>query len=337
MADTTPDILPATDDNIALAAERLRAGELVAFPTETVYGLGADATNDDAIASIFEAKGRPKFNPLIIHVSDADMARGIVAFDERAEALAQTFWPGPLSFVLNRLDDSPVSLLAGAGLPTLAVRMPGHPVGRALIEKAGVPVAAPSANKSGSLSPTTPEHVVQGLGGAVGTVLAGGKCAVGLESTVIDLTGDMPVLLRHGAVTQEDIEGLIGEIEIATEGGDAPKSPGQTLKHYAPATPLRLNAVDVKPGEALLAFGNTKFMGIDGGGRAMSLSDEGKFLNLSDAGDLHQAAANLFSMLHKLDEAGAERIAVMAVPDSGLGLAINDRLRRAADAQAEKE
>jgi L-threonylcarbamoyladenylate synthase len=326
-------ILEATENNILKAAERLRNGELVAFPTETVYGLGADATNDSAIAKIFEAKGRPAFNPIIVHFNDKQDAEYAVIFNEKAELLASIFWPGPLTLVLPRRKDTHLSLLTSAGLPSQGVRCPSHPVARSLIKALGRPIAAPSANKSGTLSPTTPQHVLQSLGNNAGLILASGKSAVGLESTVVDMTENIPVLLRPGAVTLEDLRLHLGEVRTETEAvSDTPRSPGQLLKHYAPKTPLRLKAVDVKPGEALLAFGSIRFMGIAGGGYAKDLP-QGALLNLSETSDLHEAATNLFAMLHRLDSGGFQGIAVMDLPETGLGSAINDRLRRAAGAQ----
>ncbi|HYD18156.1 MAG TPA: L-threonylcarbamoyladenylate synthase [Patescibacteria group bacterium] len=323
-----------TEENILRAANRLRAGELVAFPTETVYGLGADATNDSAVAKIFEAKGRPSFNPVIVHVNDKVEAEKIVTFDDRAALLASIFWPGPLTLILPRRADAGLSLLTSAGLPSQAVRAPVHPIARALIAALGRPIAAPSANASGTLSPTTPQHVANSLGDRAGLILAGGKAVVGLESTVLDLTGITPVMLRPGGVTRDEIEMQLGaKIAIEFEAvSDAPRSPGQLLNHYAPKTPLRLKAVDVAPGEALLAFGSIRFMGIRGGGAARDLPD-GALLNLSETGDLTTAAANLFSMLHQLDGGGFNSIAVMDIPDVGLGVAINDRLKRATGAQ----
>lgn len=326
-------ILEATSDNIRKAAERLRDGGLVAFPTETVYGLGADATNDRAVAAIFEAKGRPSFNPVIVHVNDKAEAEAIVEFNPKAALLASVFWPGPLTMILPRRKDAKLSLLTSAGLPTQAVRASNHPVARELIKALGRPIAAPSANASGTLSPTTPQHVAESLGERAGMILAGGKSAVGLESTVVDMTGPVPVLLRPGAVTLEDLKMQLGEVNVELEAlNDAPKSPGQLLKHYAPKTPLRLNAVDVKPGEALLAFSSIRFMGVAGGGAAQDMPQDMR-RNLSETGDLNEAAANLFSMLHQLDARGFRGIAVMNIPETGLGLAINDRLRRAAGAQ----
>lgn len=318
-------ILDVSDANIDKCAARLRDGGLVAFPTETVYGLGADATNDRAVASIFDAKGRPSFNPVIVHYNDKTEAEADVVFTKQAELLASVFWPGPLTMILPRRDGSRLSLLTSAGLPSQGVRVPSHPVARKLIKALGHPIAAPSANASGNLSPTTPQHVFESLGEKAGLILAGGKSVVGLESTVIDMTGPVPVLLRPGAVTLEDLRMHLGEVQVELEAvGDKPKSPGQLLKHYAPKTPLRLKAVDVKKGEALLAFRATRFMNV---------KDAAEVLNLSEQGDLGEAAANLFSMLHQLDAGGYAGIAVMDIPETGLGLAINDRLRRAAGAQ----
>ncbi|MEK7819791.1 MAG: L-threonylcarbamoyladenylate synthase [Pseudomonadota bacterium] len=318
-------ILPATGDAILEAARLVRAGRLVAFPTETVYGLGADATNDRAVAAIFAAKDRPRFNPLIVHVLDAAAARALVAFDVRFGILAAAFWPGPLTLVLKRAAACPVSKLASAGLDTLAVRVPDHPVARALLGATALPIAAPSANPSGRTSPTAAAHVAAMLSGKVDLILDGGPCRVGLESTVLDLSGPVARLLRAGAVLKEDIaERLNAPVEDATNeaaaDGEERLSPGQSLRHYAPSVPLRLNAGDVRPGEALLAFGPDA-------PRAPAAA----ILNLSPTGDLIEAAANLFAMLHQLDRPGIAAIAVMAIPERGLGLAINDRLRRAAE------
>ncbi|MDD9900127.1 MAG: L-threonylcarbamoyladenylate synthase [Alphaproteobacteria bacterium] len=319
-------IAAPTDTNIEKAAGCLKDGGLVAMPTETVYGLAADATNDEAVARVFEAKGRPQFNPLITHYTGMHAAAQDVVFNSMAEQLATLFWPGPLTLVLPRRADTQLSLLTSAGLPTQAVRCPAHPVAQKLIDMLGRPIAAPSANMSGTLSPTAPMHVQDSLGDKVDMILAGGKSAVGLESTVMDVTGDKPVILRHGVITKEDIERHMGEtVIVATNENTAPKSPGQLLKHYAPKTALRLKAVDVGEGEALLAFGSTRFMGQKQGGGLKGV----EVLNLSETGDLHQAAANLFSMLHQLDAGGYKSIAVMDVPQTGLGLAINDRLQRA--------
>lgn len=328
-----PEILEATESAIAKAAAQLNAGGLVAFPTETVYGLGADATNDRAVAAIFEAKGRPSFNPVIVHVNDRAAAEKYVTFPPKAALLATLFWPGPLTMILPRRADSTLSRLTSAGLPSQGIRVPAHPVARALIAASGKPIAAPSANASGSLSPTTPQHVAASLGDRAGLILAGGKAAVGLESTVVDMTEDIPVLLRPGGVTLEELRMQFGEVRVEIEAvTENPRSPGQLLKHYAPRTPLRLKAVDVEPGEGLLAFGSLRFMGVRGGGAAKNLP-AGTVLNLSETGDLMEAAANLFAMLHQLDQQNLASIAVMDIPDTSLGRAINDRLRRAAGAQ----
>lgn len=328
------ELLDTSDAALATAAAHLRAGGLVALPTETVYGLGADATNDQAVASIFASKGRPRINPVIVHYLSVQDALADVDMTPDGELLASVFWPGPLTLILPRRGDSRLSKLTSAGLPTQGVRVPDHPVARALLQQAGCPIAAPSANTSGEMSPTTPQHVLQSLSSVAGYVLAGGRARVGLESTVVDVTGDTPVLLRPGSVTPEEIEQALGRrITVSIEAkDDKPASPGQLLKHYAPRTPLRLRAVDVAPGEGLLAFGSLKFMGVRGGGFARDLPMHQR-PNLSDSGDLTEAAANLFAMLHQLDAQGLDSIAVMDIPDVGLGLAINDRLRRAAGAQ----
>jgi L-threonylcarbamoyladenylate synthase len=308
-----------TPADLDRAAELLRAGKLVAFPTETVYGLGADATNDKAAAAIFAAKERPRFNPLIILVVDVATARRLVRFDERAQKLAAQFWPGPLSLVLPRAASSPVSLLASAGLDTLAIRVPGHPLPRALIRAVGRPIAAPSANRSGRVSPTTAAHVLDELDGRIAAVMDGDPCRVGLESTVLDLTGASPVLLRPGGVTREAIEDIIGTVELAGASDAAsPHSPGLLATHYAPSLPLRLEAREVRDGEALLAFGK----------RAPSGAK--RVLWLSRNGDLVEAAGNLFAALRAADRPEFSGIAVMPIPKAGLGAAINDRLRRAA-------
>jgi len=307
--------------SIEAAARLIREGELVAFPTETVYGLGGDATNERAVAKIFEAKGRPQFNPLISHVLDAAEAKKLVRWNTLADKLVERFWPGPLTLVLPRAKDSPISLLATAGLDSVAVRSPAHFMARDLIRAAGRPIAAPSANRSGAVSPTRAEHVAESLGGAVKMILDGGPCTVGLESTVLDLSTSTPTLLRPGGATREAIEAVIGPVAMsgAVPTGDAARqSPGQLESHYAPARPVRLNAKAGAPDEALLAFGPDP----PGGAR--------QTLNLSPTGDLAEAAANLFAHLRALDRPENKRIAVMAVPDKGLGLAINDRLRRAA-------
>lgn len=307
--------------DIAAAARLIRDGELVALPTETVYGLGADATNERAVAKIFEAKGRPKFNPLISHVTGAEEAKRYVKWNATADRLAATFWPGPLTLVLPRAKDSPIALLTTAGLDTVAIRAPAHDMAQALIRAAGRPIAAPSANRSGAVSPTLAGHVAESLGSRVKMILDGGPCTIGVESTVIDLTAERPTLLRPGGATREEIEAAIGPIAVSDalpSGNTARKSPGQLASHYAPSVPVRLGATTVSGDEALLAFGPSPLVGAR------------TTLNLSAAGDLTEAAANLFAHLRALDVQRPSRIAVMPIPETGLGLAINDRLRRAA-------
>jgi L-threonylcarbamoyladenylate synthase len=321
------EVLQSDAAGIARAAALLRAGELVAFGTETVYGLGADATNDRAVAGIFAAKARPRFNPLICHYPGADAAFADVVANEPARRLAAAFWPGPLTLVLPRQRDCTVSLLTSAGLDTLAVRVPAHAVALALLREIGRPVAAPSANRSGQVSPTTAQHVLDELSGRIAAVLDSGPCAVGVESTVLDLSGAAPLLLRPGGATVEAIEAVIGPMRRAgaAEPAGALRSPGLLASHYAPRAPVRLDAVDVQREEALLAFGP-------------ALRGAGTVFALSDAGDLNEAAARLFTGLRTLDEQatvrGLARIAVMPIPERGLGVAINDRLRRAAAPRA---
>ncbi|MGQ9367769.1 L-threonylcarbamoyladenylate synthase [Azospirillum sp. ST 5-10] len=319
MTEHRPEVVPPTPETLARAGELLRAGALVAFPTETVYGLGGDATDERAVAAIFAAKGRPSFNPLIVHVADRAAAEAIAVFDDRARTVAEHVWPGPLTLVLPRRADSGLSLLVSAGLDTVAVRVPGHPVALDLLRAARRPVAAPSANRSGSVSPTTPLHVVESLGDRVRMVLAGGRCPVGVESTVLDLSGATPALLRPGAVLREDLEHLIGPVAVSAGDPDAPSAPGQLASHYAPAAAVRLEATGAAADEALLTFGPDAFVR---GGAVR--------LNLSADGDLTEAAANLFAHLRALDRAEVRAIAVMPIPEVGLGIAINDRLRRAA-------
>ena len=341
----TSNVVPATPESIAAAADLLAEGGLVAFPTETVYGLGGDATRGRVVARIFAAKGRPRFNPLIVHLAPGWPAEEIAIIDERAKRLAAKFWPGALTFVLARAPGCPISLLASAGLDTVALRMPAHPVAQALLKKVHLPIAAPSANPSGQLSPTEATHVVESLGDRVDLILDGGKCPGGLESTVIDLSVREARILRPGLVTAEQIQAALGEPvaifpaafegEVAKPkpdeagGADAGndsevisdeevKSPGMLASHYAPKKPLRLNAAAAAPGEAFLAFGPDP-------PRSILAS-----LNLSPVGDLVEAAANLFAYLHRLDASQARTIAVMPIPEDGLGAAINDRLRRAA-------
>lgn len=312
-------IRPATDDAIAAAAEALREGRLVAFPTETVYGLGADATNGRALAGIYAAKGRPRFNPLIVHVADASAVARLAVPSPLAARLADAFWPGALTMVLAKAPGCPIADLATAGLDTVAIRVPSHRIARALIAAAGVPVAAPSANRSGHVSPTTAAHVDTDLGAAVAMILDDGPSPVGVESTVVDLSGPHPTLLRAGGVTSEAIEAVLGTpLMRAMDAAEQPSSPGQLASHYAPRAAVRLRAVDAAPGEALLAFGPAV------------PAHRGPIINLSASGDLAEAAANLFAALRQLDSTGIATIAVMPIPDSGLGEAINDRLRRAA-------
>ncbi|WP_170332467.1 L-threonylcarbamoyladenylate synthase [Ruegeria arenilitoris] len=303
--------LSADPSGIAQAADLLRQGLLVAFPTETVYGLGGDARNGEAVASIYAAKGRPSFNPLIAHVASAEAAKRFVQWSDQAEKLADAFWPGPLSLVLPLRDGHGVSSLVTAGLDTLAVRVPAHPTARALLEAVDGPVAAPSANPSGRISPTTAEHVREGLDGRIAAILDDGPCGVGLESTIVGLAGE-PALLRPGGVALEDIEAVLGTELHHHKSGDLLTAPGQLQSHYAPDASVRLNAQSRQGDEVLLGFGTVE-------------CDE----NLSAEGNLIEAAANLFAALHKLDGSGRP-IAVTPIPDNGLGAAINDRLRRAA-------
>jgi L-threonylcarbamoyladenylate synthase len=299
---------------IAEAARIIRAGGLVAFPTETVYGLGADAANGQAVAGIFEAKGRPRFNPLIVHVEDIDAARDLAEFEDRALMLAKRYWPGPLTLVLpqRRHAKHRISDLVTAGLNTIAIRVPAHPVARQLLAAARVPIAAPSANLSGHVSSTRAEHVSTDLGARVDMILDAGNTDAGLESTIVALS-PQPMLLRPGALAREDIEALLG-CALLDFRQAAIVSPGQLVSHYAPRATLRVDAACALPGEVLLAFGRD---GPEGG------------LNLSRTGDLREAAANLFAHLRTLDERGTAQIAVMPIPGTGLGEAINDRLRRA--------
>jgi len=306
------EILTTDAQGIRKASDILQAGGLVAFPTETVYGLGADAGNDAAVARIYEAKGRPSFNPLIAHVASQEMAARFVEFDEVSERLAAAFWPGALTLVLPLRREVKVSKLVTAGLSTLAVRVPDHPLATRLLAEFDGPIAAPSANPSGRVSPTTAAHVLSGLDGRIDAVVDGGACSVGLESTIV-ACGERPALLRAGGIPVEAIEAAIGQPLLREADPDTPQAPGQLASHYAPEGTVRLNAVDAKEGETWLGFGPVEAE-----------------LNLSKAGDLTEAAANLFEMLHKLDAMGAAKIAVSPIPDHGLGAAINDRLRRAA-------
>lgn len=302
--------------SVADAAELLRGGALVAIPTETVYGLAADATNPDAVLKIFEAKSRPRFNPLIVHCSGPQMAETIVEFSPLAGELAQKFWPGPLTLVLPRRPGAALADLVTAGLLTVAVRVPSHPMANEVIERVGRPLAAPSANPSGRLSPTTAEAVREAFAGEV-PVLDGGPCTEGLESTIVAVGEGAPVLLRPGVVSRQEIAAAAGR-DVVDHAGGGIAAPGMLARHYAPATPLRLHAKEAGPGEALLAFGPD------------APATDGPARNLSPAGDLGEAARNLFACLRALDAAGADAIAVMEIPEDGLGEAINDRLRRAA-------
>jgi L-threonylcarbamoyladenylate synthase len=312
-------VLRPSATNIERAARLLRDGKLVAFPTETVYGLGGIATADRAVAAIYAAKARPRFNPLIAHVPSLRDAERLVVFDARARKLAQHFWPGPLTLVLARRPAAGISWLASAGLDTLGVRVPAHPVARRLLKAVGLPVAGPSANRSGRVSPTTAAHVAESFSGRraqLAAIVDGGACEVGLESTVIDLSGPKAILLRPGGVPRESIERLIGG--LGKPSGGPLRSPGQLKSHYAPRLKLRLQAKP-RPGEAFLAFG-----------RVPRSFDAGAVLNLSPRRDLAEAAANLFAMLRALDRPKFKAIAVAPIPERGLGAAINDRLRRAA-------
>ena len=310
----TTRVLKADAAAIAEGARMLAAGRLVAFPTETVYGLGADAGNGEAIARLYTAKGRPAFNPLIAHVASAAAARKLARFDAAAERLATAFWPGPLTLVLPKATDCPVAALATAGFDSVAVRVPAHPVARALLAAFDGPVVAPSANRAGHVSPTDATHVLADLRGRIDMVLDGGPCPVGLESTIVACL-DTPTLLRPGGLPREAIEHLLGRaLTVAKSDDETPLAPGMLASHYAPKARLRLDAATAEPGEALLGFGPAP----------------PATLNLSPRGDLIEAAANLFSHLRALDASGARRIAVMKVPHEGLGEAINDRLKRAA-------
>ncbi|KIC28604.1 L-threonylcarbamoyladenylate synthase [Leisingera sp. ANG-M6] len=312
MPQQSTEILAATASGIARAARLLQAGQLVSFPTETVYGLGADARQGTAVAAIYEAKGRPSFNPLIAHVHSAEAARRYVAWNDVAEQLAAAFWPGPLTLVLPLREGHGISPLVTAGLETLGVRVPAHPAAQALLRELDGPVAAPSANPSGKISPTTAAHVMAGLDGRIAAILDDGACDVGLESTIIGLAGPEPLLLRPGGLAAEEIEAVLGRKLAERDVHDPLTAPGQLLSHYAPGAPVRLNADAPGEGELFLGFGP-------------GTCD----LNLSESGDLAEAAANLFGHLHRLDTLG-KPIAVAPVPMRGLGEAINDRLRRAA-------
>ena len=304
-------ILPVDDAAITAAMELLRSGQIVAIPTETVYGLAADASNADAVAKIYAAKGRPDFNPLIVHVADQSAAENLAEFSPMAHQLAQAFWPGPLTLVLPLRPDADIAGAVTAGLPTIALRCPAHPVMQALLKKTGLNIAAPSANKSGGISPTRAEHVLAGLGGAVPMILDGGPCSAGLESTIVAVREHGWQILRPGPVTAADIERVLRTSPSAASG-DNIEAPGQLASHYAPSKAVRLNAIQPEPGEWHIGFG------------AMEGND-----NLSASGDLAQAAANLFDALHRADASAALSISVAPIPHEGIGVAINDRLQRA--------
>jgi L-threonylcarbamoyladenylate synthase len=307
-----PEIMAADAAGIARAAAHLRAGELVAVPTETVYGLAATAQSDAAVAAVYRAKGRPGFNPLIVHVPDLAAAARLAVVDPRAEALARAFWPGALTMVLPLRPDSGLAAAVTAGLPTVALRCPAHPVMRAVLAAAAVPLAAPSANRSGAVSPTTAAHVAASLAGRIGLVLDGGACAEGLESTIVALRGDGWQVLRPGPVPAPAIAQVLGEEELM-RAGQGIEAPGQLASHYAPGKPVRLNAEQAAPDEFHIGFG-----GVCGD------------VNLSAAGDLAEAASRLYACLHTAADAVQPRVAVAPVPGDGIGAAINDRLRRAA-------
>ena len=318
-AEPTTRVIKADDKSsedlaIAAAVRCLSAGGLVAFATETVYGLGADAGNGEAVARLYAAKGRPAFNPLIAHVADTAAARNVGIFDADAERLAAAFWPGPLTLVVPKSPAAGVADLALAGLDTVALRVPSHPFAHQLLTAFGRPIVAPSANRSGHVSPTSAAHVLADLRGRIDLILDAGPCAVGLESTIIGCAGATPTLLRSGGLPRAAIERALGAPLAEAPESDRPTAPGMLASHYAPKAKLRLNAQDARPGETLLAFGPAS----------------GAALNLSPRGDLVEAAANLFSHLRSLDTSGAKTIAVMKIPREGLGEAINDRLARAA-------
>ena len=323
-------IVDGGPSGIAHAAELVRDGQPVAFPTETVYGLGADATNDHAMARIFAAKDRPRFNPLIVHLLDWSAADAHAHVDERAALLAHSYGPAPLTLVMRRRPQSALSHLVSAGSDTVALRVPSHPTARALLAAAERPLAAPSANRSGTVSPTEARHVMDSLGGRIPLIVADGRCPVGIESTVLDLTEDLPVILRPGAVSREELEPIIGPVRSGPTVGEAAdppsgkapaRSPGGLPSHYAPRAPVRIDVRQPGEGEALLTFGP-------------DLRRGKHVLNLSESGDLTEAAANFFAMLRALDTPDVAAIAVSPIPETGLGVAINDRLRRAAAPRA---
>jgi len=312
-------VIPATPELIRKAAQALARGDLVAFPTETVYGLGANALDARAVAKVFAAKERPRFNPLIVHVPGLAAAETYAVVNDMARILAEAFWPGPLSLVLAKRPACGIADLVSAGLDTIALRAPAHPVAQALLAEVKLPIAAPSANRSGRISPTTAAHVEAELGDRPAMILDGGPCPLGIESTVVSVVGPKPALLRPGALPREAIELVLGVPLATAKANERGASPGQLATHYAPNTKLRLGATSVRPDEALLAFGRD----VPQGGRLT--------INLSASGNLEEAAAKLFAALRELDQAGARTIAVMPIPAQGLGEAINDRLQRAAN------
>ena len=302
---------------IQQASEFLHDNKLVSFPTETVYGLGGNALSDTAVAAIYAAKGRPQFNPLIVHVHSIDDAKKYVVFTPLAEKIARRFWAGPLTLVLQRRDDCPLSLLVSAGMDTVAIRMPAHPLAQALLKESGLPIAAPSANRSGRISPTEAAHVKEELGERVAMIIDGGPCEVGIESTVVGFEHNLPVILRSGSITADMLSQCAG-VTVTHSDSHTIQAPGMLASHYAPNCHVRLNATSVTADESLLAFGADVPKG--------AFHTE----NLSVNANLTEAAANLFRMLRKLDSCGAQSIAVMPIPETGLGIAINDRLKRAA-------
>ena len=304
--------LGSSQHDIEKAAEILAKGGLVAFPTETVFGLGADASDDFAVAKIYEAKGRPSFNPLIVHVSDVGMAKRLVEWNDQADHLARAFWPGPLTLVLPMRTDAGVSKLVSAGLPTVAIRIPRHPIAQSMLRAFGGPVAAPSANPSGKISPTRADHVLNGLDGRIDAIITQGHSENGVESTILHFDPN-PTILRPGTITTADISSVLGQPVARLEHADNIIAPGQMTSHYAPRAAVRLNAKDWHAGEKRLGFGDVTCD-----------------LNLSSTGDLVEAAANLFAMLHQIDDMDGDRIAVSPIPNHGIGIAINDRLSRAA-------
>jgi L-threonylcarbamoyladenylate synthase len=312
-------MVQATQDAIRRAAQALARGDIVAFPTETVYGLGANALDARAVAKVFAAKERPRFNPLIVHVPGLAEAEDYALINDLARKLAHAFWPGPLTLVFKRRSICAIADLVSAGLDTIALRAPAHPVAQALLAKAALPIAAPSANRSGRISPTTAEHVEAELGDRPAMILDGGRCPLGIESTVVSVTGPEPALLRPGAIPREAIERVLAAPLAAAAAAERVTSPGQQPSHYAPHTPLRLEATAVGADEALLAFGSN----VPGGARVT--------INLSPSSNLEEAAARLFAALRELDQLRAAAIAVMPIPATGLGEAINDRLRHAAN------